>query len=361
MSIEDMSLNQTKTLAERLSDGRLPVAEALTYAMQVADSLRKLHDTGKPHGAVSPSNISLTAGGAILLPAPEGSAGTITPYTAPEVVQGRAADERSDIFSFGAVLFEMLSGHRAFDGDSRVILAANLSKAPTPSSGSPLVDRLIAPCLAKNPDARSSRMQRVIMELKLLSVAVRRADMSSAGTQRRDAAAEMGAVRDEVQQLEARFTARFLAQEKSVQDIQRAANEAVGSLKVQLAAMSTELALARQQASERAAGEFERASSEAILNRVDHGFELVDARVSRLESTVEELRTTTSHFEHNIAADLVDLEQSLKVQSSAIESARTAMSQTDDLVERVVEALESLQMAVMDQGEISEPASFAVN
>ena len=175
MTIDDMPLNQTKTLADRLSEGRLPASEALSYAMQLADSLRKLHDKGKVHGAVTPANVALAAGGVELVPAAEGSAGNITPYTAPEVVQGRAADERSDIFGFGAMLFEMLSGRRAFDGESRDALAASLTTAPTPSSGSPLVDRLVVPCLNKSPEMRSPRMQRVIMELKLLSVAARRA------------------------------------------------------------------------------------------------------------------------------------------------------------------------------------------
>src|ERR1017187_499223 len=115
MNIEDMPLNQTKTLAERLSEGRMPVGEELKCAM------------------------ALAADGVELLPAAQGSAATITPYTAPEVVQGHTADERSDIFSLGAVLFEMLTGRRAFDGESRVTLAANLTNAPTPSSGSPLV------------------------------------------------------------------------------------------------------------------------------------------------------------------------------------------------------------------------------
>ncbi|MGD0771758.1 MAG: protein kinase [Candidatus Solibacter sp.] len=428
-------MNQTKTLAERLGEGRLPVPEALGYAMQLADSLRKLHDAGKAHGAVTPANVVLAPGGVELLPAAEGSAGAITPYTAPEVVQGRPADQRSDIFSLGAVLFEMLTGRRAFEGESRVILAANLSNAPTPSSGSPLVDRLVVPCLSKNPDARSPRMQRVIMELKMLSVAARRADMGSAAVHKRESAADIGAVREEMQQLEARLAARLQAQEKSVSEVQRSASETENSLKAQMAvmsgelaanvqeaaqrtageldkaaaeailasvdkgleglearlaerlqaqensaseaqrsasetesslkahmaAMSAELATDVQQAAQRTATELDKAASEAILARVDKGFEGLEARIAQMERTLEELRGHTTQFEHNMAADLVDLEQSLKVQSAAIESARTAMSQTDDLVERVVEALESLQMAVMDQGEAGEHSSFAVN
>jgi len=84
--------------------------------------------------------------------------------------------------------------------------------------------------------------------------------------------------------------------------------------------------------------------------------------MATMERTVEEIRRKSVQFEHNIAADLVDIEHGLKLQSAAIESARTAMSQTDDLVERVVEALESLQTSVLDQDEPAvERASFAVN
>src|ERR1035437_1953520 len=206
MNIEDMPLNQTKTLAERLSEGRMPVGEALKCAMQLADSLRKLHDQGKAHGAITPSNVALAADGVELLPAAQGSAATITPYTAPEVVQGHTADERSDIFSLGAVLFEMLTGRRAFDGESRVTLAAKLTNAPHQRSGSRLLDRRAAPSPTKNP-APSPKRQRGMRELKMLSVAPRRADMGSSGGHKRDAAADIGAVREEMQQLAARLAA----------------------------------------------------------------------------------------------------------------------------------------------------------
>jgi chromosome segregation ATPase len=161
--------------------------------------------------------------------------------------------------------------------------------------------------------------------------------------------------------LEARLAERLQAQENSASEAQRSASETESSLKAHMAAMSAELATDVQQAAQRTATELDKAASEAILARVDKGFEGLEARIAQMERTLEELRGHTTQFEHNMAADLVDLEQSLKVQSAAIESARTAMSQTDDLVERVVEALESLQMAVMDQGEAGEHSSFAVN
>ena len=81
------------------------------------------------------------------------------------------------------------------------------------------------------------------------------------------------------------------------------------------------------------------AASEVILARVDRGFELLNARLAQIERTVEEMRRQASRLEHSVAADLVDIEQSIKVQSAAILSARTAMSQTEDLVERVADAL----------------------
>jgi hypothetical protein len=343
-----MFSNEKKTLAQRLSEERLPVSAALRYAVQLADELRKLHDAGGVHGAVTPSNLELVATGLGLLPAPEWSARAITPYTAPEVVQGRPADARSDIFSFGAILFEMFTGRRAFDGETRATLAANLTKAPTPATGSAGVDRLLRKCLSKNPEMRSSRMQKIILELKLLSVAVRRVDQASGATLPRDTAEDFEAARPDMQQLEARLAARLQVHERTIAEMHRSANEAVSSLRLKVAAMNSELATTHQYTG---AG-LDDAAAETILARVDRGFEALNARMTQIERTVEEMRRHASQFEHNIAADLLDIEESLKAQGASIESARTAMSQTEDLVEFVVEALESLQTAMADPDEI---------
>jgi hypothetical protein len=380
-----------------MSEGRLPVTEALRYAMQLADSLGKLHEAGKAHGAVTPSSLALVEGGVELLPAAEGASGAITPYTAPEVVQGRPADARSDIFAFGAILFELITGRRAFEGDSRVTLSASLTEAPAPASGSPTVDRLLGPCLNKNPEARSQRMSKIILELKLLSAAVRRSEAGATAATRRDPAAELGAVRadiqqvvsrleerlrnqetsaaeitrsaivaetgvvrTEIQQMEERLEARLRSQETSAAEMYRSAGEGVSSLKLLVSAMQSELAANHQQAMERTGG-LDEAATAAIFDRVDRGFEVLNARVAGIERTVEEMRRHNAQFENNIAADMLDLEQNIKAQSTSIESARTAMAQTDDLVERVVEALESLQTAILDQNEAGDRFNFAVN
>src|SRR5215471_15152445 len=132
-----------QTLAMRMAEGRLPLGDVLRVAMQVGESLRRLHDSGGSHGAVTPSNIILADEGAVLVPSPEGSASM--------------ADARGDIFSYGALLYEMLTGH-AFESG-------------TVSSGSPAADRVLRLCLSPNPDSRPARMRTILMELKLLGVA----------------------------------------------------------------------------------------------------------------------------------------------------------------------------------------------
>jgi hypothetical protein len=142
-----------RTLSERLSEGKLPVGEALHLAMTLADALRKMHDSGRVYGALTPSSIRPTGTGVDLAAAPE-PGGSVTPYTAPEVLHGKSPDTRADIFAFGAILFEMLTGRRAFDGDNEASLTAALTGSAPPSSGSPLVDRLVASCVAKDPAVR---------------------------------------------------------------------------------------------------------------------------------------------------------------------------------------------------------------
>jgi eukaryotic-like serine/threonine-protein kinase len=390
-------VNDLATLARRIAEGRLPASEALRYAMQVGESLRKIHDAGEIHGAVRPANIHLTDAGAELLPARDGDLkDVITPYTAPEVVAGGTAEPRSDIFSFGAVLYEMLTGRQAFEGESRATLAANLAGAPAPSSGSPAADRVIGPCLAKNPEARTPRMQKILMELKLLTVAAKRAEAAAGPAKAEPEPAMMRtemqsfearimarlaaheqrvqeiqaeairamnagaeAVREEMGRLESRIADRLSAHEAAVAELQRSATEAVATLKEQLVGMSEDLSTAQDAILSRPS---EQEMSERILSRVDRGFAAAADHIGRVERTMEDLRNHTAHFERSVAADLVDIEQSVKGHTAAIDSARTAMSQTDDLVERVVEALESLQTALLDQPEPgAEQTSFAVN
>ena len=335
--------NAPRTLAQRMSEGRIPVAEALHYAMSLAESLRKLHDAGKAHGSVTPSGITLTGTGLDLIPS-LGPPASVTPYTAPEVLQGKPADARSDVFAFGALFYEMLTGRRAFDGDGQTALTLALVNSAPPPSGSSAVDRLVAGCVAKSPAARWQRMQKIIMELKLLTVAARRADAQPAPRGVSDTA-----LRSEIQQLEGRWNARLAAHEKSVAEIEQAAGAAVAALREQVAGLSSQLAEVEKRPVEPAIDVD--GLTKQISAHVDATLEAVSQRMTRAEQSTEEIRQHFSTLQENVAADLHDFEQTLKAQAGAIESARTAMAQTDDLVERVVEALELLQSSVLDSHE----------
>ncbi len=215
-----MEFLQGETLADRLQRGALPIREALKIGKEIADALSKAHCLGIVHRDLKPGNIMLTKSGAKLMdfglakPAPvlgvaASAADPLTPskptmtlaslaspaapltqkgeilgtfrYMSPEQLQGRDADGRSDIFAFGAVLYEMATGKRAFEGKSQLSVAsAILEKEPQPVSSlqkasPPALDHLIATCLAKNPDERWQCAADIARELAWLSQAPARA------------------------------------------------------------------------------------------------------------------------------------------------------------------------------------------
>ncbi len=172
-----------ETLAARLRPGKLPVAEALTHAAHIADALAAAHRAGIVHRDLKPGNIILTASGVKLLdfglakrrPQPLASditrlsaeplthtgmiVGTVQ-YMAPEQLEGRPVDERTDIFAFGAVLYEMVTGRRAFDAASQAALITSILRDDPPSARTvapalpSTVEQVIRKCLAKDPEAR---------------------------------------------------------------------------------------------------------------------------------------------------------------------------------------------------------------
>ena len=186
-----------ETLEARLQKGPLPTKEALQYAIELADALDKAHSRGVIHRDLKPGNIMLTKSGAKLLDfglakpggirvAGELSMLSTTPpnltaqgailgtfhYMAPEQLEGAEVDARSDIFSFGVVLYEMLSGRRPFEGKSQAsLIAAILDHEPAPvfvdrPSVPRFIDHIIRRCLAKNPDDRWQSARDICNELR---------------------------------------------------------------------------------------------------------------------------------------------------------------------------------------------------
>src|ERR1700694_2530382 len=197
-----MEYLEGKTLAQRLLKGPLPLEQVLRYAIEIADALDKAHRKGVTHRDLKPGNIMLTKTGTKLLdfglaklsqevvPAdvqhsqlptandPLTAQGTILgtlQYMAPEQLEGREVDARTDIFAFGAVVYEMATGERAFEGKSQasVISAIMSSEPPSMSSLQPMtppaLDRVVKKCLRKDCDDRWQSARDVTDELKWLA------------------------------------------------------------------------------------------------------------------------------------------------------------------------------------------------
>ncbi len=199
-----MELMEGETLADRLRRGPMPLEQVLRCGAAIAEGLEAAHRRGVAHRDLKPGNIMLTKTGAKLMDfglakgmavgkpvsaeltatltsshaTPLTQQGTIMgtfQYMAPEQVEGKDADARSDIFSLGAVLYEMISGKRAFEGKTLVsVAAAILEKEPEPIRSvqpvtPPLLERVIKKCLAKDPDGRWQSAGDLASELKWIA------------------------------------------------------------------------------------------------------------------------------------------------------------------------------------------------
>src|ERR1700690_234974 len=207
-----MELLEGETLRERMQQGAIPVRKALEIASQVARGVAAAHEKGIVHRDLKPANIFLTSDGRVKVldfglaklvqrgddvafgetqaftrtneplshpsdpshTQPGMVLGTVG-YMSPEQVRGRPADARSDIFALGTILYEMLSGHRAFHHDSSADTMAAILKEDPPDLSSedkkipPAVDRVVHHCLEKNPNERFQSARDLAFALDSLS------------------------------------------------------------------------------------------------------------------------------------------------------------------------------------------------
>ena len=196
-----MEYLEGETLSERLLKGALPFEQVLRHGIEIADALDKAHRQGLAHRDLKPGNVMLTKSGVKLLdfglakavaPAGARSGASLTAlptqtgrdltaegtilgtfqYMAPEQLEGRDADGRTDIFAFGAVLYEMATGKKAFSGRSQASLISSImSSEPAPVSTvapmtPPAFDRLVRTCLAKDPEDRWQTAHDIAVQLK---------------------------------------------------------------------------------------------------------------------------------------------------------------------------------------------------
>jgi eukaryotic-like serine/threonine-protein kinase len=195
-------LLEGETLRSALAIGKLSQRKAIDYALQIAHGLAEAHEKGIVHRDLKPENVFVTKGGRVKIldfglaklthqeeggqatNLPTASAGTepgvvmgTLGYMSPEQVRGKPADARSDIFSFGAILYEMLSGKRAFHGDSAAdTMSAILREEPpdlsvTNQNVSPALERIVRHSIEKNPERRFHSAHDLAFDLEALSSA----------------------------------------------------------------------------------------------------------------------------------------------------------------------------------------------
>ena len=193
-------LLEGETLRSALAGGKVSPRKAIDYALQIAHGLAAAHEKGIVHRDLKPENLFVTKDGRLKIldfglaklthqeeggqatNLPTASAGTepgvvmgTLGYMSPEQVKGRSADARSDIFSFGAILYEILSGNRAFHGDSAAeTMSAILREEPpdlsvTNQSISPGLERIVRHCIEKNPEQRFHSAHDLAFDLEAIS------------------------------------------------------------------------------------------------------------------------------------------------------------------------------------------------
>jgi len=208
-----MELVDGTSLADLVAKGPMPAADVLRYGTQIAEALSRAHRSGIVHRDLKPGNVMITKGGAKLLDfglakssvveinlddatqqKPLTTEGTILgtfQYMSPEQLEGQEADARTDIFAFGAVLYEMATGRRAFEGKTKTsLIAAIVKEQPRPIAEvqpltPPALQHVVDKCLAKDPDDRWQSALDVASELRWISTAGSQAGVAAPVTSAR--------------------------------------------------------------------------------------------------------------------------------------------------------------------------------
>ena len=269
----------------------LPVEEAIRYGTSLAQALRRMHLEGAVCGCLDPDHIVWNKNGVKLV---QNGAGGLTPYLSPEQVRGETPDARSDVFAFGAIVYELLSGRKAFPArDPEELKKEILDRAPVPLAGVPdEISALLGRCLEKRREDRWQRMNSVVIELKLASAAARQAHSVSEWKDR------ITILRSQISRQEGRLSDQQAAQESVERDLRQA--------------------------------------------------------MRSLEDKMDSQKAEIAGFHQKLAAvqeSVAGLQKGAQIHTRAIEGLEAAASQTDEVLEHVVEAFGMLHKSMVERGE----------
>jgi serine/threonine protein kinase len=289
-------LTSNRVVSEVLSaEEALPVDEALRCATSLAQAVRRMHQEGAVCGCLDPDHIVWNKNGVKLVQnGAGGPAPSLTPYLSPEQVRGETADARSDVFAFGAIVYELLSGCKAHPArDPEELKNEILERSPAPLAGVPEeISSLVSRCLEKRREDRWQRMNSVLIELKLANATARQAHSASEWKER------VASLRSQIAGQDGRLTAYQSAQE----------------------------------------------SADAELRQ----------SIARLEEKAESQGTEIAGIRQTLAAiqeSIAGLQKGAQLHAKAIESIEAATSQTDEVVEHVVEAFGMVHRSMVERGE----------
>jgi serine/threonine protein kinase len=311
---------QSPTLAQQLTNAPLTVSASVRCALQLADAFRAAHERQAASGALDPEKVTLSAVGA------EIQSGGAPVYVAPEVKSGKPADARSDVFVFGCVLYRLLTGRDPVFGPEGCAPLGTVYDEQGPVRADQIagLERLVQQCLAQPPDSRLQRMQKVFLELKLLRVSARRPQAALALHREK---AE-SAIRAEISRVERSLAARVDASDRTLVEVQRTSNELRDKLQ---GALDAQQAL------------------KSSVAAVEAGVVSVRDLTTRLQTGMEENSRTMGCVEDAFSGQFNTIEEQLRTHTQSLDTMRTTMSQTDDLLERVVEAFDTLQASILEQ------------